>query len=290
MDAETAGNLLDSWAEIVGAAVLALIVIELVWLAVRRRLDRKRLISMGASYSTLPLTLLSQALILGAWAAVGLWLWENVTPFQMPINVVTIVIGFIAADLTYYWYHRWSHEVNVLWAAYHSVHHSARTYDTAVGFRISFTDNIVSGLFFLPPILFGVHPLVVFASIGLGLAYQGLIHHEMVGRLGWFDRWFNSPSNHRVHHGNNPEYLDRNYGSVLMIWDRMFGTWAPEAAPPVYGLTTQLPSNNPITVHFHSLGELIGQLRRAPDWGTAGRHLFGRPGWEPVPVEATADR
>jgi sterol desaturase/sphingolipid hydroxylase (fatty acid hydroxylase superfamily) len=281
--AETASALLDNWTEIVGTAVLALIAIELVWLGVRRRLNRTRLKSMGASYSTLPLTLLTQGLVFGAWLAASLWIWNNVTPWQLPINAVTIAIGFVAADLTYYWYHRWSHEINVLWATYHSVHHSAQTYDTAVGFRISFTDNILSGLFFIPPVLFGVHPLIAFASIGLGLTYQGLIHTEMVGKLGRFDRWFNSPSNHRVHHGTNPEYLDRNYGSVLMIWDRMFGTWEPEVAKPVYGLTTQLPSNNPITVHFYSLGELVGQLRRAPTWRAAAKHLFGRPGWQPTP-------
>ncbi|MEO0599894.1 MAG: sterol desaturase family protein, partial [Myxococcota bacterium] len=130
----------------------------------------------------------------------------------------------------------------------------------------------------------GFHPLLVLGSYGLMLAWQQWIHTETVGRLPWLDGWLNTPSNHRVHHGRNPEYLDRNYGGILMVWDRLFGTYAPETVPVDYGLVQRLESHHPLAVHFSVWMGLAPKLARARTWREVGRLLLGPPSMPGLPL------
>jgi sterol desaturase/sphingolipid hydroxylase (fatty acid hydroxylase superfamily) len=148
--------------------------------------------------------------------------------------------------------------------------------------RISAIDGFLSPWFYTPALLIGFHPLLVVASFGLILAYQQWIHTETIGKLGWFDRVFNSPSNHRVHHGSQPQYLDKNYGAILIIWDRLFGTYEPEGEPVVFGLTEPLGTANPLAVHFSEAVKLVKDPVAARSWRVRLKLLVLPPGAMPV--------
>jgi sterol desaturase/sphingolipid hydroxylase (fatty acid hydroxylase superfamily) len=202
-------------------------------------------------------------------------------PVQWPLDDWrTWLVGFFVLEFFYYWQHRFSHTIRWFWAS-HAVHHSANELTLPAAARLSWTSGI-SGLwvFFLPMTLFGFHPLLVATLLTLNLQYQYFIHTEAVGRLGPLERVLNTPAHHRVHHGSNPEYLDKNFGGVLIVFDRLFGTFQSERAdtPVVYGLTKPLASNNPFVIALHEWGNLIADVRRAGSISGVLRALFGRPG------------
>jgi sterol desaturase/sphingolipid hydroxylase (fatty acid hydroxylase superfamily) len=190
---------------------------------------------------------------------------------------------FIGSEFFYYWQHRLSHEIRWLWAT-HAVHHSAEQLSLSAAYRLGWT-GAISGVavLFAPLVLIGFPPKAVFIMLGVNLLYQFWLHTELLPRLGWFDRVFNSPSNHRVHHARNREYLDKNYGGILMIFDQLFGTYAPERLDLTikYGLVGHAPSHNPFVL---ALGEwyAIGRdVLRAKNWRDRYGFVFGRPGWRP---------
>ena len=167
----------------------------------------------------------------------------------------------------------------------HSVHHSSWQYDQTTAFRISFVDGFLSPWFYLPVVLIGFDPLLVGACFGLILAYQQWLHTETIGRFGWLDAIFNTPSNHRAHHAIQPQYIDRNYGAVLMVWDHLFGTYVREDEKPVYGLTEQIGSAHPWRVHAAEAIKLWRDVKHARGWRTRWALLWKPPGWvadEPV--------
>lgn len=191
------------------------------------RLTRARLGGMATSaFCLLPATFV-EALFAGALAALFFAAY-GLAPAPVATTWGAALVCFIAVDFLYYWEHRLAHEVNVLWSAYHNVHHSAGHYDQTIGLRISFADTFFSPMIYLPLVVIGFHPALVFDCFFLALAWQQWIHTELIGKLPLFDPWLNTPSNHRVHHGRNPRYLDKNYGAVLMIWDHLFGSYEPE--------------------------------------------------------------
>lgn len=193
--------------------------------------------------------------------------------------------GWLAAvvlfDFCDYWLHRAGHECAVMWAA-HQVHHQSQAFNFSTALRQESTVALIGWVFYLPMAVLGVPP-EQFAVAGLVvLLYQFWIHTEHIGKLGWFDRVFSSPSNHRVHHAVNDQYLDKNYGGMLVIWDRMFGTFAEEQEPCVYGTRSGLNSWNPlwaITAEYWSLWRLSWQTAR---WSDKVRVWFKRPGWRPA--------
>ncbi len=193
------------------------------------------------------------------------------------------VLLFLAVEFAYYWHHRLSHEVRWFWGT-HSVHHSPQKLVLSGAIRLGWTGQI-SGAFliFSPLMLLGFHPKAVLATLALNLIYQFWLHTELIGRLPGFDWLFNSPSNHRVHHGVNPEYLDRNYGGVLMVFDHLFGTYQHELAesPPCYGLVKQINSYNPFRIAFNEWLNIFQDLRRATSLKVAFGYLFAPPGWSP---------
>lgn len=272
--------LLDAVALWLEAVILILLPLEVIWLAYRRRLTWPRIKEMLASASTYIPIVLSSGLFLSLLAAVFLWVGE-VRPWQIPTNVWTAGVCLLAVDFCYYWEHRLEHRVRGLWALYHSVHHSSPQFDQTTSLRISVFDLAITSYFYLPLVFIGFDPLLVASCLAAVIAYQTWIHTEMIGGLGWFDRVFNSPSNHRVHHGSQPQYLDRNFGAFLIIWDRMFGTYCAEEEKPIYGLTEQIGTSNPLVIHFHEIIHLVRDCRAAGSLLAGFEMLWRRPGWMP---------
>ncbi len=191
--------------------------------------------------------------------------------------------GYLAAlvfyDFCYYWLHRCGHEVAILWAA-HVVHHQSQHYNLSTALRQTSSGIALGWIFYMPMALAGVPP-AVFAIVALvDLLYQFWVHTELVGKLGWFDRVFCSPSNHRVHHAVNDRYIDRNYGGVLVVWDRMFGSFEEETEPCVYGTRKLLNSWDPLWSNAEVYSALWQALRRADSWGDRLRVWFKPPGWQ----------
>jgi len=211
--------------------------------------------------------------------AVWMWLWENYRIFDIPRDAWWVWLLLIPAeDFCYYWFHRSSHEVRFLWAA-HVNHHSSTHYNLSTALRQSWTTPLTGPWFWLPLPLLGFHPVMVTIAMTINLVYQYWIHTELIGSMGPFEWVFNSPSHHRVHHGRNPEYLDRNHGGIFIVWDRLFGTFEPERAEVDYGLTKNLDTYNPITIAFHEWAAIFADVVRAETWRGRLGYVFMPPGW-----------
>ncbi|MBI3558547.1 MAG: sterol desaturase family protein [Deltaproteobacteria bacterium] len=201
------------------------------------------------------------------------WIYEHLAPTHFEEATVPVLLGgLLLADFGYYWAHRFSHEISFLWAG-HVVHHSSEEYNLTTGLRQNWFASWFLYLFNMPLALVGVAPRVAMIIIPFIQLYQFWIHTRLIKRLGPLEGVFNTPSNHRVHHGINPEYVDRNYGAILMIWDRMFGTYAAEKSPVVYGVLKPLKSWNPVWASIAPWRDLL----------STGSWLawFKRPGWNP---------
>ncbi len=190
------------------------------------------------------------------------------------------VFGFIGADFFYYWFHRFSHRVNFLWAG-HVVHHHSEEFNFTVALRQGWATRVSSGFFYLPLAALGIHPVVFFAAKSFMLIYQFWIHTRFIDRLGPFELVFNTPSHHRVHHGINPRYIDKNYGGTFIIWDRIFGSFEPETVEPVYGTVKPLASWNPFWAYSHYWIELGRLSWSAQSWRDRVAVWFAPPGWRP---------
>lgn len=196
--------------------------------------------------------------------AMYVWLYRHARLVDLGRHPVAAwAVAMVSVDFIYYWWHRLSHRVNLFWSA-HAVHHQSEDYNLAVALRQGVLTPFTNLPFLLPLALLGIPPLVYIAAAAFSTLYQFWIHTELVGRLGPLERFLNTPSHHRVHHARNPGYIDRNYGAVLIIWDRLFGTYVPEREPPIYGLTRPLRSFNALWAECKPLSELVGWTRRAP--------------------------
>jgi sterol desaturase/sphingolipid hydroxylase (fatty acid hydroxylase superfamily) len=198
---------------------------------------------------------------------IGLYTWvSKYALWSLPVNLGTLFTCIILVDFMYYVDHRTGHRLRLYWAISHSVHHSSPQYDQTTALRISFVDGFLSPWFYLPVVLLGFDPILVLASFGFILAYQQWIHTETIDKLPLIEGILNTPSAHRVHHGTQPQYLDKNYGAILMLWDRLFGTYQAEGEPVIYGLTTQINSRNPWSVHLCETLRLWGELKATTSW------------------------
>ncbi|MFT4623220.1 MAG: alkylglycerol monooxygenase [Myxococcota bacterium] len=189
-------------------------------------------------------------------------------------------VAFLGVDVAYYWWHRWTHEVNLGWTT-HVVHHQSQDYNLAVALRQSMTSSLSSWPFYLPLAILGVSPWVFGLHIALNTLYQFWIHTELVRSTGPLEWVLNTPSHHRVHHGTNPEYLDKNYAGVLIIWDRLFGTFEREEAAPVYGTVKPLESFNPLWANVWYAWMLVKDSAAAPSAWQAAKVWWAHPGWRP---------
>ena len=201
------------------------------------------------------------------------------------------VLLFVLDDLTFYWHHRLSHEIRVLWAA-HVNHHSSEYMNYGTALRQSWTEQIYKYVFWLYLPVLGFDPMAILIMVSINLIYQFLPHTELIGKLPRpIEFIFNTPSHHRVHHASNIRYLDRNHGGILIIWDRLFGTFAEERAdePPVYGITENIRTYNPLRIAFHEFADIAHDVRRAPTLADKLRYIFLAPGWSHDGPDRRAD-
>jgi sterol desaturase/sphingolipid hydroxylase (fatty acid hydroxylase superfamily) len=238
--------------------------------------------SIGLGVLSQVVGVFTKLLTIGIYA----WVVERVALFALPVGNAWVWIGaLLLYDFCYYWLHRAGHEVGILWAA-HVVHHQSERYNLSTALRQTGSGALFGWVFYLPLAVLGV-PVEVFAVVAvIDLIYQYWIHTELVPKLGWFDRVFASPSNHRVHHAVNDRYLDRNYGGILILWDRLFGTFAEERddEPPVYGTRAPLRSWNPLWANLEVYWALAKDAWRARRWRDKLRIWFAPPGWRPADV------
>ena len=185
-------------------------------------------------------------------------------------------------DFIYYWNHRASHESRWLWAV-HVVHHSSERYNLSTALRQPVAESVTLTVPYGLLALAGVRPALIEQARGINLIYQFWIHTEAIRRLGWFERVFNTPSHHRVHHGSNRQYLDRNHGSILILWDRLFGTFEEEDEPVVYGLTTDIETYNPVAIATHEWVDIAEDVASARTWRDRWSFLLRGPGWASTP-------
>ncbi len=244
---------------------------------------------MNDAVNSIGLGIISQ--VIGVFAKllqVGLYALtvQHATLFALPAdNPAVWLAALLGYDFCYYWLHRMGHEVNILWAA-HVVHHQSEAYNLSTALRQTGSGALLGWLFYLPLAIAGV-PVSVFVAVALiDLLYQFWVHTQQIGKLGWFDRVFVSPSNHRAHHGVNDRYLDRNYGGILILWDRLFGTFVEEddADPVVYGTRSPLRSWNPVWANLEVYHALWLDAWHARNWIDKLRVWFARPGWRPADV------
>lgn len=190
------------------------------------------------------------------------------------------VLIFFADDFTYYWFHRVSHESRFFWAS-HVVHHSSQRYNLSTAVRQTWTGSFMGFVFWLWLPVVGFPPAMIMTIGAISLLYQFWIHTELIRSLGPFERILNTPSHHRVHHGSNPKYIDRNHAGTLIVWDKLFGTYEPEdpADAPRFGLTTNINTYNPVRIAFHEWVDMGHDVWNAPGWRNKLRYAFGNPAW-----------
>ena len=210
------------------------------------------------------------------------WLWTNYRLIDnIEMNVVNFLLLLLGIDFIFYWVHRWGHHINIMWAA-HSPHHSAEEMNFFVAIRASVTQRLTSFLFFWPLTIIGFKPIEIYAMTGIHLFVAFLHHTELIPKLWrWIEFIFTTPSHHRVHHGMNFRYLDKNFGEFLIIWDRLFGSFAEEKEKVVYGMYNPPNTWNPITINFHYYQVLWNDAVAAPKWIDKIKIWFMPLGWRP---------
>jgi len=208
------------------------------------------------------------------------YIFENWRIFDLPKSIWIWIILFIGVDFCYYWFHRMSHQINLLWAA-HIVHHQSEEYNLTVALRQSWFQSWFSWVFYLPLAFLGFDPLIFITLSSFNTLYQFWIHTRAIKSLGLLEWILNTPSHHRVHHGSNPRYIDKNHAGTLIIWDRMFGTFQKEEEEVYYGITTPLASWNPVWANVHYWDELLRTARESPRWRDKINVFIKAPGWFP---------
>lgn len=244
--------------------LLLLCAVELGWSLMRRR----------AVYNAAE-TLANLAIAIGnslikpvalAWSYLLMSWLEPAQRFALPDTLTAFLLTFVVVDLAYYWYHRGSHQLRWLWTLHHT-HHSSPWFNFTTAVRLNWLAKFVTPVFFAPLVLLGFSAEFIAASLALGLVYQLFLHTEIVPPLGRFEGvLLNTPSAHRVHHGSNARYIDRNFAGVFILWDRLFGTYEPERERVRYGVTTGFLGHNPFVIQFGALCDYLrGRFRREAD-------------------------
>ena len=240
---------------------VSVVAAEFAWSRIRGR----NVYNLKESLSNLSMAVVNniQKPITLGWNFFTMSLIEPLQAFQLPDTGWAFLLTFVIADFAYYWYHRLSHEVPFLWTMHHT-HHSSPWMNFTTAMRLNWVAKFVSPLYFSPLVLLGLSPEFLALSLALGLLFQFFLHTEVIGRFGWFEgKFLNTPSAHRVHHGSNTRYIDKNYAGVFVVWDRLFRTYAPEEEPVRYGVTTGFVGHNPLVVQFKPLSQYIrGEWRR----------------------------
>tara|TARA_E500000178_G_scaffold54214_1_gene50401 strand:+ start:1265 stop:2470 length:1206 start_codon:yes stop_codon:yes gene_type:complete len=225
----------------------------------------------------------NKLIIIGAAGYVFYLAETNFAIWRMDINSwFTWIFAFVIYDFFYYWFHRISHERQIFWAS-HVAHHQSEDYNLSTALRQTGTDAFVSWVFYIPMFLIGIPSYVFISVASLNLIYQFWVHSEHIPKLGWFENYFVTASNHRVHHAQNEQYIDKNYGGVFIIWDRMFGTHKieNEDEPCIYGIRGTLNTFNPIWANLHVYVKIMREMWSSQDWKDKLYAPFARTGWSP---------
>jgi sterol desaturase/sphingolipid hydroxylase (fatty acid hydroxylase superfamily) len=239
------------------------------------------------SWASISMGLVSVATT-AAWKFIALLGYAAIYAYLAPWHLsaarwYTWVIAIVGVDLLYYWYHRFAHRIRLIWAT-HQAHHSSQYFNFATALRQKW-NNSGEILMWIPLPLFGIAPWLVFVSFSVNLVYQFWVHTERIDKM-WapFEFVFNTPSHHRVHHGMDAEYLDKNYGGIFILWDRLFGSFRKETFRPRYGLTKQVNTFNIWKLQTHEYLAIASDLRSATRLRDRLGYIFGPPGWQPAPA------
>ena len=267
---------------IVASIPLFFILIAIEMLAAR--ILERRVYRFADSFADLGCGMIEQllgVLVKGLLFAAYLGLYERSRLFDLPEGSwMVFAVCLLGVDFLYYWFHRMSHEIGAFWAA-HSVHHQSEEYNLSVALRQGAFQSFFSWVFYLPLAVFGFPPATFITCSALNTLYQFWIHTRLIGKLGPLEWVFNTPSHHRVHHGRNPRYIDRNHAGSLIIWDRMFGTFVEETDEPVYGVVKPLSSTNPLWANLAAWADLWSVASKARALKDRLRPLVEAPGWRP---------
>lgn len=209
------------------------------------------------------------------------YIFEHWRIFEFPNNIWVWIILFIAVDFCYYWFHRMSHQINALWAA-HIVHHQSEEYNLTVALRQSWFQSWFSWVFYIPLAFLGFEPLMFLTLSSFNTLYQFWIHTRGIKNMGFLEHILNTPSHHRVHHGSNPKYIDKNHAGTLIIWDKLFGTFQKEEEEVYYGITSPLASWNPIWANVHYWVELLNTAKKTDNFADKIKVFIKSPGWFPA--------
>ncbi len=214
--------------------------------------------------------------ITGSFYGFYYYLYENFGLFQIPNHWAVWILLLLTTDFIWYWYHRLGHEINLFWGA-HIVHHQSEEFNYTVSARITTLQAIIRNVFWCLLPLAGFHPGMVIAILVVHGTYSFFTHTQVIGKLGWLEHILITPSHHGVHHASNEKYLNKNYGDIFIIWDKLFGTFQCEEEKPVYGLTHPLKSYSFLWQHFHYYAELWLACKRSRSFSKSIRIIFGRP-------------
>lgn len=256
------------------------------WLIARKR--RQEIYALDDTVANLELGIGQQVtgvMSMGVMFSLYVLIYEALAPWALPADSIAVWVGaFVVQDFLYYWFHRLSHQIGFMWAA-HAVHHQSERYNLSVALRQSWLQPFISNWFYLPMALLGVPPLVYGTVAAINTLYQFWIHTELIGRMGWLEKIINTPSHHRVHHGTDPEYVDRNHGGMLIIWDKLFGTFIEEKQTPRYGTLAPVRSFEPFWANAQVWTLMWHKARAAERWSDKLKVFFAPPGWTPPGVE-----
>ena len=217
----------------------------------------------------------------GVVLAIFYFVYTHFHLFNIPFTWWSWILILFAEDFIYYWNHRIAHKSRLFWAS-HIVHHSSQKYNLSTALRQTWSGSFYTFIFWIPLVAIGFHPVMILVQMSISLIYQYWIHTELIDKMPrWFEAVFNTPSHHRVHHATNPQYLDRNHAGIFIIWDRLFGTFEKEVEKPVYGLTTNINTYNPVKVAFLEwLAMLKDVFTSNTNLLNRIKYLFKPPGWK----------
>lgn len=263
--------------------IVPFFILELIRYAYKKRLSKDLIMDSLANVITFGAFFIIE-IIIGLLAVTKIYFWvhQNFSLPHLELNWVTIVACILLADFAYYWEHRMMHRIGIGWAT-HTVHHSSPHFNMSVAYRFGPFDAILPILFSLPIVMLGFDPILVILAEVFVQVFQTLLHTEIIGKLTKpVEYIFNTPSHHRVHHGSNRQYWDKNYAGILIIWDRMLGTFEPEKEKVVYGISEPLNSTNPVKVFLHGIARFIRKLKSIQGVRNKMLAFIKPPDWMPV--------
>jgi sterol desaturase/sphingolipid hydroxylase (fatty acid hydroxylase superfamily) len=260
----------------VGAFLLILLFLVELYFSWIKNHDQSQIKDMLANFSV-GMCILSVGLFMKGVAFALYSVVYEFSIFKFEINIWVWIAGFFSCDFIMYLFHLLGHRSRIFWAA-HVTHHSSLYYNISIGFRVNFIHTFYRFLFWAPLCLFGIPPWMILLNESISTLWNVLVHTERFKKLGFLEKIFNTPSNHRVHHASNQKYLDKNFGGILIIFDHIFGTYEPEEEKPIYGITHNIYTHNPVKILLHEYVEIFNQLPKIASRKAKLNYLFGPPG------------